>query len=641
MDQTQKFSDLGISEEIIRAVEEMGYTQPSPIQSQAIPFLLQGRDVIGQAQTGTGKTAAFAIPIIDLVDPDFNRPQAIILCPTRELAVQVEGEIQKLAKYHRAINSVAIYGGESIDRQIRVLKKGVQIVVGTPGRVQDHMSRGTLKLDNVGIIVLDEADEMLDMGFRDDIEAILQEMPEERQTVFFSATMAKPILDLTRKYQKNPEILKVAKNELTVSNIEQVYYEVKPSLKMELMTRLMNVNQYQLSVVFCNTKRMTDEVTEQLGARGVLAEALHGDLSQAQRDKVMGKFRKGLCSVLVATDVAARGIDVDNVEAVFNFDLPLDEEYYVHRIGRTGRAGKSGTAISFVTGRRETMKLRDLERYTKATIAKMTPPSVTELLDLKKTQLVKDVYRVLAKEEDNAFFEGTIGQMLAEGLTMDQIALGLIKMNMGDAVKEMRDQDFGIDQYASREGGRREGGSSYGGRDGGRGGERGGDRFGRSGERGGDRFGRSERSSDRGGERAPRREFGSRDGGAAPREFGSRDASGAPRPYVSREAGSSRFGDSRDGGNREFGGAKTEREREPNMTRLFLNLGKKDRIRPNDIVGAIAGETGVPGRSIGGIDIYDNFSFVDVPSKDADQVIRVMKTNTIKGKAVNMEISKG
>ena len=619
MDQITKFSDLGISQEIVRAVEEMGYTQPSPIQSQAIPFLLQGRDVIGQAQTGTGKTAAFAIPIIDLVDPDFNRPQAIILCPTRELAVQVEGEIQKLAKYHRAINSVAIYGGESIDRQIRVLKKGVQIVVGTPGRVQDHMSRGTLKLDNVGIIVLDEADEMLDMGFRDDIEAILQEMPEERQTVFFSATMAKPIMDLTRKYQKNPEILKIAKNELTVSNIEQVYYEVKPSLKMELMTRLMNVNQYALSVVFCNTKRMTDEVTESLGARGILAEALHGDLSQAQRDKVMGKFRKGLCSVLVATDVAARGIDVDNVEAVFNFDLPLDEEYYVHRIGRTGRAGKSGTAISFVTGRRETMKLRDLERYTKAVIAKMSPPSVSELLELKKTQLVKDVYRVLAKEEDNSFFEGTIGQMLAEGLTLDQIALGLIKMNMGDAVKEMRDQDFGIDQYAAREGGRREGGSSYGGRDGGRG-----DRFGRGGERGGDRFGRSERS--------PRREFGGRDSGS--REFGGRDASGAPRPYVSREAGG------RDGGSRDFGG-RSEREREPNMTRLFLNLGKKDRIRPNDIVGAIAGETGVPGRSIGGIDIFDNFSFVDVPSKDADQVIRVMKSNTIKGKAVNMEISKG
>jgi len=332
MDNTIKFSDLGISEEILRAVEEMGYTQPSPIQQQAIPFVLQGRDLIGQAQTGTGKTAAFAIPIIDLVDADFNKPQAIILCPTRELAVQVEGEIQKLAKYHKKINSVAIYGGESIDKQIRVLKKGVQIVVGTPGRVQDHINRGTLRLEDAGIIVLDEADEMLDMGFRDDIEAILQEMPEERQTVFFSATMAKPILDLTRKYQTDPEIIKVAKNELTVSKIDQVFYEVKSSLKMELMARLMNIHNYGLSVVFCNTKRMTDEVTESLGARGILAEALHGDLSQAQRDKVMGKFRKGLCTVLVATDVAARGIDVDNVEAVFNFDIPLDEEYYVHRI---------------------------------------------------------------------------------------------------------------------------------------------------------------------------------------------------------------------------------------------------------------------------------------------------------------------
>ena len=594
MENTIKFSDLGISEEILRAVEEMGYTQPSPIQLQAIPFVLEGRDVIGQAQTGTGKTAAFGIPIIDLVDPEFNRPQAIILCPTRELAVQVEGEIQKLAKYHKKISSVAIYGGESIDKQIRTLKKGVQIVVGTPGRVQDHMDRGTLRLEDAGIIVLDEADEMLDMGFRDDIEAILQEMPEERQTVFFSATMAKPIMDLTRKYQNNPEIIKVAKNELTVAQIEQVYYEVKPSLKMELMVRLMNINNYALSVVFCNTKRMTDEVTEALGARGILAEALHGDLSQAQRDKVMGKFRKGLCTVLVATDVAARGIDVDNVEAVFNFDIPLDEEYYVHRIGRTGRAGKSGTAITFITGRRESMKLRDLERYTKATINKMTPPSVAELVDLKKAQLVKDVHRNLSKEENNEIFESTISQMLNEGLTAEQISLGLLKMVMGDAVKELKDQDFGLESSYSdrrREGGRegrlgdrREGGRS--------------DRFGR-----GDRFERG------------------------PRSVGDRFERG------------SRFSDRKEGG-RDFS-PRTERARDSNMTRLFLNLGNKDRIRPNDIVGAIAGETGVPGKSIGGIDIFDNFSFVDVPQKDADHVIRVMKNNTIKGKTVNMEISKG
>ncbi len=616
MENTTKFSDLGISEEILRAVEEMGYTQPSPIQLQAIPFVLQGRDLIGQAQTGTGKTAAFAIPIIDLVDAEFNKPQAIILCPTRELAVQVEGEFQKLAKYHRKINSVAIYGGESIDRQIRALKKGVQIVVGTPGRVQDHINRGTLRLEDAGIIVLDEADEMLDMGFRDDIEAILQEMPEERQTVFFSATMAKPILDLTRKYQKDPEIIKVAKNELTVASIDQVFYEVKQSLKMELMVRLMNIHNYALSVVFCNTKRMTDEVTESLGARGILAEALHGDLSQAQRDKVMGKFRKGLCTVLVATDVAARGIDVDNVEAVFNFDIPLDEEYYVHRIGRTGRAGKSGTAITFITGRREMMKLKDLERFTKANINKMTPPSVTELVELKKTQFIKDVHRVLSKEEDNQLFEATIGQMLSEGLTQEQISLGLLKMVMGDTVKEMKEQDFGIEApaYGDR---RREGGRE-GGRDGGRE-SRFGDR--REGGRGGERFG-DRRESPRSGDRPDR---GSRFGDR--KEGGSRFGDS-----------SSRFGDRKEGP-RDFA-PRAERAREENMTRLFLNLGKKDFIRPNDIVGAIAGESGLSGKSIGGIDIFDNFSFVDVPHKDAEHVVRVMKNNTIKGRTVNMEISK-
>lgn len=597
MENTLKFSDLGISEEILKSVEEMGYTQPSEIQSQAIPFILQGRDVIGQAQTGTGKTAAFAIPIINLVDSDVNHPQAIILCPTRELAVQVEGEIQKLAKYHRRINSVAIYGGESIDRQIRVLRRGVQIVVGTPGRVQDHINRGTLKLEGAGIIVLDEADEMLDMGFRDDIEAILQEMPSKRQTVFFSATMAKPIMDLTRKYQTNPEIIKVAKKELTVDLISQVYYEVKNNLKMDLMARLMTVNNYALSVVFCNTKRMTDEVTETLSSKGILAEALHGDLSQAQRDKVMGKFRKGQCTVLVATDVAARGIDVENIEAVFNYDLPLDEEYYVHRIGRTGRAGKTGTAINFVSGRRDAMKVKDLERFTKATINRMSPPSVADLIELKKAQLVKDVTAQLAKPGDNQIFEATIGKMLAEGMTLDQVSIGLIKLVMGDVVKDLSEQNFSIDSTGGDR--RRDGGRDS--RDGGRDRERGG-RFDRN-ERFSPRGERSERG-DRS-ERGPRREF-------APRDGGSRD--GGPRP---------------------------ERVREANMTRLFLNLGKRDRIRPNDIVGAIAGETGIAGKNIGGIDIYDNFSFVDVPTRDAEQVINGMKNNTIKGKSVSMEISKG
>jgi ATP-dependent RNA helicase DeaD len=588
MEKELLFSDLGVSAEILKAVEDMGYTHPSQIQTQSIPLLLEGRDLIGQAQTGTGKTAAFAIPIIDQVDVSIKRPQALILCPTRELAVQVEGEFVKLSKYKRGFSSTCIYGGESIDRQIKSLKQGVQVVVGTPGRIMDHMDRGTLKLDHVGIIVLDEADEMLDMGFREDIENILSDCPEERQTVFFSATMPKPILDLTKKFQKNPEIIKVLRKELTVENITQVYYEVKQPLKIELMTRLMNLNQYALSVVFCNTKRVTDEVTEELIARGIMAEALHGDLSQAQRTKVMNKFRKGHCSVLVATDVAARGIDVDNVEAVFNFDLPLDEENYVHRIGRTGRAGKSGAAISFVTGRKDMFRIKDLEKFIKTSIERVTPPSVSDLVDLKKAQFIKDVHRQITKEEDNSFYEEVIGQLLTEGLSLEQVALGVIKMQLANSVHEMQEQNFELDLSRDRDRGFRDKD-----RDRDRGGR---ERGGRDRERGGrERGARSERS-----ERTERTE--------------KRPRTSSPREKAVRE---------------------------PGMARLFLNLGKKDRIRPNDIVGAIAGETGVPGRSIGGIDIFDNFSFVDVPSKDADHVIKVMKNNTIKGKSVNMEISKG
>jgi ATP-dependent RNA helicase DeaD len=585
MEQELLFSDLGISEEILKAVEDMGYTQPSTIQSQSIPLLLEGKDVIGQAQTGTGKTASFGIPIIDLVDPNIKRPQALILCPTRELAVQVEGEIVKLSKYKRGISSTCIYGGESIDRQIKSLKRGVQIVVGTPGRIMDHMDRRTLNLSEVRMIVLDEADEMLDMGFRDDIETILSSMPEERQTVFFSATMPKPILDLTRKYQDNPEIVKVLRKELTVENISQAYYEVRPSLRIELMARLMDINQFKLSVVFCNTKRATDEVTEALISKGIMAEALHGDLSQAQRTKVMNKFRKGTCSVLVATDVAARGIDVDDVEAVFNYDLPLDEENYVHRIGRTGRAGKSGMALSFVTGRKDTYRLRDLEKFIKTTISKMDPPSVSDLVDLKKASLVKAVNTAISKEENNQLFEETIGMMLAEGLSIEQVALGLIKLQMGDTVKEMEDQNFGLELGGGRE--------------------------------------RSDRGARRG-----------------ERDFGSRGRSERGERFSGRERGErSDRGDR--GPRRERTSSREKGVREPGMARLFINVGKKDRIRPNDIVGAIAGETGVPGRSIGGIDIFDNFSFVDVPQKDAQHVISVMRDNTIKGKIVNIEISKG
>ena len=568
MEKEITFSDLGVSEEILRAVEDMGYTQPSPIQAQTIPLLLQGADLIGQAQTGTGKTAAFGIPIIDRIDSSNIKPQALTLCPTRELAVQVEGEIVKLTKYNRKISSTCIYGGEAIDRQIRSLKKGVQIVVGTPGRIMDHMDRRTLDLSQVSIIVLDEADEMLDMGFREDIEKILSSMPIERQTVFFSATMPKPILELTRKYQTDPEIIKVLRKELTVENITQLYYEVRSGLKTDLISRLINLHQYKLSVIFCNTKRVTDEVTEELTAKGIPAEALHGDLSQAQRTKVMNKFRKGHCSVLVATDVAARGIDVENVQAVFNYDLPLDDENYVHRIGRTGRAGKSGTAISFVSGRRDSGKIKDLERFIKTTIDRAAPPSVDQLIQMKRDQLNKDIHRQLAKEEDNTVFEQAIETLQAEGITMEQIALSLVKMQLGEAIDKFKEMNFTPEK---------------------------------------DRGGRDDRRT--------KRDRNDRDRGASPR---------------------GRTGERGDRSGRRGG----KKEREPNMARLFLNLGKKDRIRPNDIVGAIAGETGVSGGSIGEIDIFDSFSFVDIPKKDVTHVINVMNTNTIKGKQVNFEISK-
>ena len=346
-----KFEDLQINDNIKRAVLEMGFEEPSPIQAQAIPRILTGIDVIGQAQTGTGKTAAFSIPILEMVDPEDKSLQAVVLCPTRELAIQVSTEIRKIGKYMHGIKTLPVYGGQPIDRQIKSLKSGVQVVIGTPGRVIDHINRKTLKMDKVKMVILDEADEMLDMGFREDIEMILDKTPEERQTTFFSATMPKGILDLTKKFQKDPEHIKVVRKELTVPNIKQYYIETKSANKLEVLCRLVDVYDPKLSVVFCNTKRGADELVSDLQARGYFADALHGDLKQTQRDIVMDKFRNGTIDILVATDVAARGIDVDDVEAVFNYDLPQDEEYYVHRIGRTGRAGRTGISFTFVFGK--------------------------------------------------------------------------------------------------------------------------------------------------------------------------------------------------------------------------------------------------------------------------------------------------
>src|SRR5215467_4492114 len=367
------FSELGLARALLKAIDRLGYEKAAPIQSEAIPLIMSGSDVVGQSQTGSGKTAAFGIPAVEFVDPHLRAVQIIILCPTRELAVQVAEEIFKLSIFKRGVQSVPIYGGQSYDREIRALKQGVQVVVGTPGRILDHIDRGTLRLDQVKMVVLDEADEMLDMGFRDDIEQVLNTVPTERQFICFSATM-----DLINKSSRDPKTIRIDHKVLPVPTVAQAYYEIRGRSKTEALTRLIDLHDLKLGIIFCNTKRMVDDLTDELVARGYSADRIHGDMSQAQRELVMTKFRNSGLEFLVATDVAARGIDVENIEVVFNYDLPWDEEDYVHRIGRTGRAGRSGRAFSLVAGR-EIYKLQSIERFTRTKISRHQVPSLEQV----------------------------------------------------------------------------------------------------------------------------------------------------------------------------------------------------------------------------------------------------------------------
>ncbi|GAB3938075.1 DEAD/DEAH box helicase [Larkinella terrae] len=610
------FADLNLPDELLQAVTEMGFEHPSPIQAEAIPPIFQGRDVIGQAQTGTGKTAAFGIPAVNLVDVTERHPQVLVLCPTRELAVQVAEEVRKLSKFKRGIRIEAIYGGDSIERQIKSLKAGVHIVIGTPGRVMDHMERRTLKLDNVRMMILDEADEMLDMGFREDIESILEDMPEDRQTILFSATMSKPIMTITQRFQKDPVLVKVVRNELTAQNIEQVFFEVKPKAKVEVMCRLIDMHNLNLLLVFCNQKKRVDEIVEDLQIRGYQAEGLHGDLRQAQRNNVMSKFRSGVTNILVATDVAARGIDVDNVDAVINFDIPLDEEYYVHRIGRTGRAGKSGKAFSLV-GKDEKYRLREIQNYTKVRIEKGVIPSFEDIVGLRKARFIEQVKQTIETSADLNLYDDLLTALHHSGFTTEQIVSALVKRGMGIEKNEFSDQNLGHEDDrrerrdgSSRFGDRREGSGRFGDRD--RGGRESSGRFGdRGGRDGGSRFGeRGTRGESRFGDRDRTSRFGSRDDSRGEGRRFERDDNRAPR------------------------------EQEANMTRLFVSVGRRDFIRPGDIVGAIAGEANIPGNSIGHIDIFDKHTYVDVPRELANRVVDVMEGNTIKGKRVQIEVAR-
>ena len=391
------FETLDISDELKRAVSDMGFVEATPVQSQSIGPMLEGRDMVAQAPTGTGKTCAFGIPLVEGMDTSSRNVLAMILCPTRELVVQTTDELMKLTKYKKSIRIVPIYGGQNIDRQIMALKRKPQIIVATPGRLMDHMRRRTIRLDHLQYMVLDEADEMLNMGFREDIDTILESVPEERQTVLFSATLSKEILAITKKYLTDPVKVQITKTEITVPSIKQFYLEVNEGDKVDVLARLIDVNDFKLSMVFCITKRRVDELTHEMVARGYQAEGLHGDMKQSQRDRVMHAFKHGRAEILIATDVAARGIDIENVEAVFNYDLPEDVEYYVHRIGRTGRANREGVSYSFV-GRRDMYKLREIMGYTKAKIKYMSIPKGSEIVDVRTKQVMNEILNIMQKE---------------------------------------------------------------------------------------------------------------------------------------------------------------------------------------------------------------------------------------------------
>ena len=527
-----RFEDMNISNEICRAVLDMGFEEATPIQSQAIPVILEGKDIIGQSQTGTGKTAAFGIPLLERINPEDRRLQALILCPTRELAIQVREEFRKLLKYKDNIRVLPIYGGQPIDRQIAALRKGTQVVIGTPGRVMDHMRRRTIKAETVQMMVLDEADEMLDMGFREDIETILVKIPEEHQTLLFSATLSPEILDITKRFQKNPEFIKIVRKELTVPNIEQYYFDVKEKTKLDALCRIIDVYDPKLAMVFCNTKKRVDDLVEMLQGRGYFAEGLHGDLKQAQRDKVMQKFRNGTIEILVATDVAARGIDVDDIDVVFNYDVPQDEEYYVHRIGRTGRAGKAGKAFTFCVGK-EIYKLRDIMRYTKTKIQQQKLPTLSDVEEM-KTNIYLEKIKGIIEEGHLTKYIHLVDRLMEEDYTSIDIAAALLKDHLSDVNADDIDALDDINL----------------------------------------------------------------------------------------------------GGTELYGG---EGEK---MVRLFINAGKKSKIRAKDIVGAIANEAGIPGKTLGEIAIFDEYTFVDVPNEFVRDILHGMKHAKIKGKRVHIEIAK-
>lgn len=512
-----RFEDFGLSKDTMRSVSDIGFEEPTPIQAAVIPLIMGGADIIGQAQTGTGKTAAFGIPIVEMCRKS-DRPFAIVLEPTRELAVQVAQELDRIGGRKR-VRILPVYGGQSIENQIKALKHGVDVVVGTPGRVIDHINRKTLSLASVKIAVLDEADEMLNMGFIEDMETILKTVPETRQTLLFSATMPQPIMLISKKYMREPEKVRISPQDVVIPKIKQVFYEVREADKINALSRLLDVESPQLAIIFCHTKRDVDEVSMKLGQLGYNASALHGDFTQARRDEVMYKFREGMLDILVATDVAARGLDIKNVSHVINFSIPQNPDSYVHRIGRTGRAGKSGIAITFVTPR-EYRHLRLIEQTAKTVIDKKRLPSADDVLRAREQNIVKDIAGIIEAGKHMRYRQTV--ELLSSSHSFADIAAAAFFAAYGD-IKEQ------------------------------------------------------------------------------------------PSGEAAETKGA---------------------------VRLFMTIGRKDKIKVADIVKSIASEANIPYSKIGNIDVLEKFTFVEVPAELADRVVRSVDDMIMKGKRIKIQQAK-
>ncbi len=618
------FSELGLSSDLLRAIDNLGFEQAAPIQAEAIPLLLQGKDVVGQSQTGSGKTVAFAAPALEKVTVEERTTQVLILCPTRELAVQVAEEVHKLALFKRGLLALPVYGGQSYDRQLYGLRQGAHVVIGTPGRVMDHMRRGTLRLNKLRMVILDEVDVMLNMGFRDDIELILQGTPSERQTVFFSATIPRPIQQLIEKYSREPQHVRIEQKALTVPTVEQVYYEVDRRFKVELLTRLIDIHDLKLGIIFCNTRRMVDDLVEHLNAQGYSADRLHGDMSQAMRDRVMNRFRKSGLEFLVATDVAARGIDVEDIEVVFNYDLPYDGEDYVHRIGRTGRQGRSGRAISFASGR-EVFQIRNIERYTNTKIQRGRPPTVVEVEEA-RTNVVLDKIRATLRSGEYKRQDQLIERLLEEGFSSTDIASAVLHHlqggQEGPGQPSARKESFAERDRPERAGGQR-------------------GRF--EDRRAPDRAGRSprpERSFEPPGHASGRSTAPSSPSPTGPvkRETEPRkpehSPAAAPKPPRTE-----RVRHENQAAVHERSQHSKHRPTPEGQTRLFINLGSEMGIVESDVVDAILGATGLPRHIIGEVDLRARHLFVKVPSEHAHGIVAKLNRAQLKGRKAKVKLA--